>query len=96
MVLEVISIINSILSMYALNISNPFKSSYIFSWKVSGLLKTSICSFWYLHFLHVSKILQRYLDPGDNSIQKYPMFKSDDDACVKSLALSEYLVFLGP
>ena len=59
-------VITSILYMYAHTISNPSKSSDVFSWKISGILQNPIGSFWYLYFPHGSTIVQTCLSPGDN------------------------------
>ena len=80
--------------MYARTMSNPSNSLDTFSWKILGLLQTPICSFWYSYLPHDSTIVQKCLDPGDNYIWWYPIFKSKDDAYVKPSMFSSIFFIL--
>ena len=54
--------------MYARTQSNPAKSSFIFSWKMSGLLHRPIGNFKYSYLPQGSTIVHSLLDSGSNFI----------------------------
>ena len=71
-------------SKFAHTILKPSKIVEIFSYKILGMLQNPIGSFWCSKFPHGSTILQSCLNPVDNSIWYYPVFKSNYYAYVKT------------
>ena len=82
-------------SIYVLTQSNPANSSFIFSWKISGLLHRPIGSFWYSYLPHGSTIVHSFLEFGHSSIWQYPIFKSSDEAYLKPSNFSSKSCILG-
>ena len=81
--------------MYAHTKSNHLNSLDIFSWKLVGMLQTPIGSFWDLHLLQGITIVQSCLNPGDNSILWYPIFKSKYNAYIKPSNFRSIYFILG-
>ena len=80
--------------MWALTISNPLKSSDIFSWNILGLLQNPIGSFWYSHFPHGSKIVQSWFFWVITLYYNTPYLSLMITHAWRIIDLEEYIVFL--